>query len=97
MEQKTQEKADSNVVYVGKKSNMAYVMAAMTQFNSGHIEIHVKARGNSISKCVDVAEILKNKFLPDVKVKDIRIATEQMKVEGGSTVGVSTMEIILAK
>lgn len=99
MEEAVQQKPrqESNVVYVGKKNNMAYVMAAMVQFNSGHREIHVKARGNSISKCVDVAEILKNKFLPGMKVNSIAIGTETMKVEGGSTIGVSTMDITLMK
>jgi len=95
-EQKERKSAD-NVVFIGKKPTMAYVMAAMTQFTSGQTEIHIKARGRSISTCVDVAEIVKNKFLPDAKIKDIKIGTEQITVEGGATIGVSTMEITLAK
>ena len=90
-------KADDNVVFIGKKPTMAYVMAAITQFTSGQKEVHIKARGRAISTCVDVTEIIKNKFLPDAKVKDIRIGTEQVTVEGGSTIGVSTMEITMTK
>jgi DNA-binding protein len=95
-EQKERKSAD-NVVFIGKKPSMAYVMAAMTQFTSGQKEIHIKARGRSISTCVDVAEIVKNKFLPDAKITDIKIGTEQITVEGGATIGVSTMEITMTK
>jgi DNA-binding protein len=76
---------------------MAYVMAAMTQFNAGQTEIHIKARGNSIGHAVDTAEILKNKFLPDLKIKDIKIGTEQVEVEGGTKIGVSTIEITVSR
>jgi DNA-binding protein len=99
-EQATQEKkerAAENVVFIGKKPTMSYVMAVITQFTSGQKDIHIKARGRSISTCVDVAEIVKNKFLPDAKVKDIKIGTEQITVEGGAKIGVSTIEITMVK
>ena len=95
-EQKEKRSAD-NVVFIGKKPSMAYVMAVITQFTSGQTEIHIKARGRSISTCVDVAEIVKNKFLPDAKINDIKIGTEQVTIEGGATIGVSTMEITMSK
>ena len=85
-----------NVVLVGHKPSMAYVMAAMTQFNAGATEVHVKARGKSISKCVDVAEIVRRKFLPDVKCKAINIGTEDVTTETGQKIGVSTMDLVLA-
>ena len=96
-EAKEEKKQPDNVVFVGKKPSMSYVMAAITQFTAGQKEVHLKARGRSISKCVDVAEIIKNKFLPEAKVKDIKIGTEQVNVEGGSSIGVSTMEITMVK
>ena len=55
-------RSPDNVVFIGKKPSMAYVMAAMMQFTEGQKEVHVKARGRSISTGVDVAEILKNRF-----------------------------------
>ncbi|MEM7813768.1 MAG: DNA-binding protein Alba [Candidatus Aenigmatarchaeota archaeon] len=94
---KPEKKAEDNVVFIGKKPAMSYVMAAITQFTAGQKEVHIKARGRAISTCVDVAEIIRNKFLPDAKVKDIKIGTEQVTVEGGTTIGVSTMEITLTK
>jgi DNA-binding protein Alba len=42
---------------------MSYVLAVITQFTEGLKEVHVKARGRSISRAVDVAEIVKNRFL----------------------------------
>ena len=83
--------------FIGKKPTMSYVMATMTQFTTGQKEVHIKARGRAISTAVDVAEIVKNKFLPDAKIKDIKVGTEQVTVEGGTTIGVSTMEITMTK
>ncbi len=55
--------ATGNIVYVSKKGVMAYVLAVVTQFNAGAKEVTLKARGKVISRAVDAAEIVKNKFL----------------------------------
>lgn len=86
-----------NVVFVGKKPTMAYVLAVMTQFSSGKNEIHLKARGRAISTAVDVAEIVRNRFLQDAKVKSITIGTEEVESENKEKLNVSTMEIVLGK
>jgi DNA-binding protein len=95
------ERAQDNVVFVGKKPSMAYVLAVVTQMSAGQKEVHIKARGRAISKCVDVAEIVKNKFIPDAKIKDIKIGTESLEVEGRDggkeKLNVSTMEITIGK
>ncbi|HDD60465.1 MAG: DNA-binding protein Alba [Thermoplasmata archaeon] len=88
---------DENVVYVGKKPTMNYVLAVVTLFNSGTEEITIKARGKAISRAVDVAEIVRNRFINTVKVKDIQIGTESLSSEEGSDVNVSSIEITLAK
>ena len=90
-------RADDNVIFVGQKPVMRYVLAVITQFSGGHKEIYVKARGRSISRAVDVAEVVRNKFLSDTKVKNIEIGTEEREVEGGNKINVSTMNILLAK
>jgi len=90
-------KPEDNVIFVGKKPAMSYVLAVITQFTGGAKEVHLKARGKSISRAVDVAEIVKNKFLGDVKVKNIDIGTEERTVEGGNKINVSTMNIVLEK
>lgn len=76
---------------------MSYVLAVITQFTNGMKEVHIKARGRSISRAVDVAEIVKNRFLGDVKVKNIEIGTEERAVEEGNKINVSTMDIVLSK
>lgn len=85
------------VVYIGKKPTMNYVLAVMTHFNSGSAEVAVKARGRSISRAVDVAEIVRNRFVPGSKVRDVRISTEKLTGEDGRTSSVSSIEIRLTK
>jgi DNA-binding protein len=95
---KTQKtKAADNVVFVGRKPTMSYVLAVITQFTDGLKEVHVKARGRSISRAVDVSEIVKNRFLGDVKIKSIDIGTEEREVEDGNKINVSTIDIHLLK
>lgn len=86
-----------NVVFVGRKSTMAYVLAVVTQMNQGVDEVIVKARGKAISKAVDVAEIVRNKFVSDAKIDDIKISTEEVTSEDGKQLKVSAMEIKLKK
>ncbi|MFH0817093.1 MAG: DNA-binding protein Alba [Candidatus Micrarchaeota archaeon] len=87
---------DENTVYIGKKGIMSYVLAVVTQFNGGAPEVSVKARGKIISRAVDVAEIVRNRFMPEVKIKGINISTEELMSEDGSKAKVSAIEIMLA-
>lgn len=96
-ESKEAKRTDDNVVYVGQKPAMSYVLAVITQFTGGLKEVHLKARGRSISRAVDVAEIVRNRFLADVKVKSIDIGTEEREVEEGNKINVSTIDIKLLK
>jgi len=91
------ERTDTNVVYIGKKSVMGYVLAVVTQFNGGTPDVYIKARGKSISRAVDVAEIVRNRFLPDVKIGNILTKTEEMDSEDGTKTKVSVIEIKLVK
>jgi len=91
-------KPEDNVIFVGNKPVMNYVLAVVTQFNDGSNEVAVKARGRSISRAVDVAEVVRNKFITDAKVKEIKIGTEILeRREGGGKVDVSSIEIFLTK
>ena len=84
----------SNTVFIGRKPVLNYVLACMTLFKSGTGEVLVKARGRAISTAVDVVEVIRNRFMPDVKVGDISIGTEEMVSEERSTpTNVSTIEI----
>ncbi len=90
--------AEENVVFVGKKGTMAYVLAVVTQVNQGSKEVLLKARGRAISRAVDVAEIVRNKFIKDLKVNKINISTEEISTEeGGNPLKVSAIEISMKK
>ncbi len=91
-------RTDENVIYVGHKPPMSYVLAVVTQFQgSGSDEVIIKARGRSISTAVDTAEIVRNRFITDAKLKEIKIGTESITNEEGRTSNVSAIEIYLTK
>ena len=88
--------AEDDVVFVGNKPVMNYVLAVVTQFNSGAKDVRIMARGRAISRAVDVAEVSRSRFLSDVTVKSIFISTEILNTERGET-NVSAIEITLGK
>jgi DNA-binding protein len=91
-----EERTDENVIYVGRKPPMTYVLAVVTQFNgNGSKDVILKARGRSISTAVDTAEIVRNRFVTGAKVTDIKIGTESITNEEGRTSNVSSIEISL--
>jgi DNA-binding protein len=87
---------EDDVVFVGNKPVMNYVLAVVTQFNSGAKEVKLMARGRAISRAVDVAEVSRSRFLPDVSVRGIQISTEVLNTDRGET-NVSAIEITLGK
>lgn len=89
--------ADDNVVFVGSKEVMNYVLAITTQFNEGSDEVILKARGRAISTAVDAAEIVRNRFLPEVDILDITTDTEEIETDEGGTSNVSTISITLGE
>jgi len=86
-----------NVVFVGRKPVMSYVVACLTLFNAGHREVVVKARGSAISTAVDSVELLRRAFARDVEVRGVEIGTEEVTGFEGRKSNVSTMEISLVK
>lgn len=98
----TKEETDfkpENTIFVGNKQPITYVLAVMTCFNEKKAkEVRICARGRAISSAVDVAELTRNRFMPEVKVKKITTSTEQVtRREGGGEANVSAIEIILVK
>ena len=85
-----------NIIYIGQKSAMNYVMACFAVIQGGSEEIIIKARGRAISRAVDVAEILRSRFLADqVKIKSIETDTETIHSKDRGDFSVSTIDIIL--
>ncbi len=95
---KNKSNENENVIFVGKKPPMSYVLAVVTQFNTtGTDEVIIKARGRSISTAVDTAEIVRKRFITDAKIKEIKIGTESVTNEEGRNSNVSSIEISLTK
>ena len=90
-------RAEKNVVLIGIKPIMNYVIACVTVFNAGGKDVCVKARGRAISRAVDTVELLRRAFVKDLTVKEIKIGTEEMTREEGRKSNVSTIEITLLK
>jgi len=92
--------ANADVIFVGNKPPMSYVLAIITSLSSGTLnEITLKARGQAITTAVDAAEITRNRFVKDLKVSKIAIGTAEMPPREGETRSrmVSTMEITMTK
>jgi DNA-binding protein len=90
--------SDANVIYIGSKPPMSYVMAMIRSFNVlGSDDVVLKARGRAISRAVDVAEISRRRFLTGVETVKIEIGSEQMPMPEGGTRGVSTIAITMRK
>jgi DNA-binding protein len=90
----------SGIVFVGSKTPMDYVLAVITRLSADDAkEVTLKARGRAIATAVDVAEIIRRRFLKDLKISKIAIGTEEMPAREGENRSrmVSTLEITLAK
>ena len=66
---------------------MNYVLSCISLFNGGANEVSVKARGKAICRTINVVEVNRRRFMPDLKVQKIGICTEELMVfeeEGAS-------------
>jgi archaea-specific DNA-binding protein len=91
------EETDENVIFIGNKPPMSYVLAVVTEFKRDNTsEVVIKARGRAISRAVDTAEIVRNRFVTDAVVKEIHIGTESLTNDEGRTHNVSSIEIHLS-
>jgi len=89
---------ESNVVYIGRKPPMSYVMAIITSFTGSNTrEVTLKARGQSITTAVDAAEITRRRFMKELNLGEITIGTEEIQQEEGGARNVSTIEITLTR
>jgi len=91
---------EPNVIYVGRKPPMNYVLGIITSFSGSNTkEVTLKARGQSITTAVDAVEITRHRFMKDLSIGKITIGTEEMPPREGETraMNVSTIEITLTK
>ena len=88
---------ENSTIFVGSKPVMNYVLAVVTQFNEGSDSVLLRARGKAISRAVDAAEIVRNRFVPDSDVTDIRISTEEIENYNNEKTNFSIIEILIEK
>ena len=86
-----------DVVYIGNKPVMSYVLACMTCLNSGSNKLVVKARGRAIPRAVDTIEVLRRSFAKGVELTGISLSTEEVDREQGQRSRVSAIEISMTK
>ncbi|MCD6491393.1 MAG: DNA-binding protein Alba [Candidatus Njordarchaeia archaeon] len=95
------ESNEAPVIYVGRKPLIRYVMAAMAIIlNEGPKKLKISARGRAISRAVDVAEVLRTRYLPGIlDVESIKIGTDEIQnPQNPDRIDrVSTIEITLLK
>lgn len=88
---------NDSMIYVGKKPAMNYVLAINSRMLEGLDKITVKSRGKTISKAVDVAEIVTNRFITDANDDEVKLSTEEIFRDDGTSTNVSTIEIVIQK
>ena len=90
------EKPKRDLVIMGIKPVMNYVVACLTLFNDGNETVRIRARGKHINKAVDTVQLLKRVFLRDLKVRNTMIGTDLLIRDDGNEAKVSTIEIVIA-
>jgi DNA-binding protein Alba len=92
--------SEPEVVFVGMKPPMSYVLGIITVFSRSNVkEVMLKARGQAINTAVDAAEIARHRFMKELSVSKINIGTEEMpsREEGNKNRNISTIEITLTR
>ena len=80
-------------IYIGKKPLMAYVTSTLIQL-ANQPKISIKARGLSIGRAVDVAQIIARKTEnAGYSIGDIKIGSELLPSQDGRSRNVSTIDI----
>ena len=93
---------EARIVYVGKKPSFSYVKAVLMAMKEGERLVRLQARGQAISRAVDVAEICRRRhgvlasMLPEsVSIVNIETSSVELHDEDGRAKTVSSMFIEL--
>ena len=82
-----------DTIFIGKKPLMAYVTSTLIQL-ANIPSVNIKARGLSIGRAVDVAQIIARKTEnAGYSIGEIKIGSESLESQDGRTRNVSTIEI----
>jgi DNA-binding protein len=87
----------SNEIFIGKKPLMTYVTATLVQL-ANEPTVVIKARGKSITRAVDVAQIIvKRMDTLGYKIGPIKLGSETIQSEDGRTRNVSTIDVPISR
>ncbi len=82
-----------DTIFIGKKPLMAYVTSTLIQL-ANMPTVSIKARGMSIGRAVDVAQIVARKTEnAGYTIGNIKIGSESLESQDGKTRNVSTIDI----
>ncbi len=82
-----------DTIFIGKKPLMAYVTSTLIQL-ANLPRVSIKARGMSIGRAVDVAQIISRKTEnAGYTIGNIKIGSESLESKDGKQRNVSTIEI----
>src|SRR6476646_12218337 len=85
-----------NEIFIGKKPLMTYVTATLVQLANEPLVI-IKARGKSITRAVDVAQIIvKRMDTLGYKIGAVKVGSEVVQSEDGRSRNVSTIEVSIS-
>ena len=85
-----------DLVIMGNKPIMNYVVACLTLFNEGAETVRIRARGKHINKAVDTVGLLRRVFLPNLRVVHAETGTDVLTRTDGNEAKVSIIEIVIA-
>ena len=92
--------SDRRTIFIGKKPLHAYVRAVVMAMEAGDRAVQLVARGATISRAVDVAEICRRRNghiaqgLPEtIHIQHLECGSEEMPTESGTMRTVSVLRI----
>ena len=89
-------KPKRNLVIMGNKPIMNYVVACLTLFNDGAETVKIRARGKHINKAADTVGLLRRVFLPNLRIVDAETGTDVLTRTDGNEAHVSIIELVVA-
>jgi len=93
MSSRAETRRASNDILIGKKPLMTYVTATLVQL-ANEPTVLIKARGKSITRAVDVAQIIvKRMDNMGYKIGHVKIGSQLIQSEDGKERNVSTIEV----
>jgi archaea-specific DNA-binding protein len=88
---------EKKTVIVGQsKPLLNYVTACITMFNSGARQVVLRARGEAINMSVEVAQVLRKRFMSNVQISNIVIDGESVTSRDGRQLNLPVLEIELS-